>query len=358
MKKYNEDDYIYDVIDMVGQDEIFNSEMEKINVYEHNIKSDKIKSKVKNQIKQNTFKKSSRFTKFRKSFIACAVLFLAVIGVGVGSEISNVDKFKNAETINEFGVDISKEAFEKYSVDVNEKVSSNGIDIMINSILLDSKNMWVKYYISSDKFDFSKDGDISSEVEGVIDFKLKLNNKDVFSTGGSLDKADNKTVEYIQYIDIDDVDLNLKEAVNVDFFTEKVGKYTGDWKINFNVKIKDISLETKEYKVGKTIILNQNIYRIQSVVIDPIQTTVYYKSFGRFNERVEMKVLNKNGKELGFMGASYSGRFFMGKGDWEFSSLNITGDELTIIPEVPVKNKSGELIKTLKGKEIKVNLNK
>lgn len=356
MKKYNEDDYIYDILDIMDKDELFTPNMEKINVYEHNIKSDKIKYRVKNQIKQNTFKKSSRFTRFRKSFIAAAVLLLAIIGVFTGAGISNANKFKNTKTNNSYGHEFSSDALDKYSKDINKSVSSNGIDIIIKSVLIDSKNMWIRYYISSDKFDFSKNGDILSGFDNIIDFKLKLNNKDVFFNGGSTGKVDDKTIEYIQCIDIAEMKLNLKDAINIDFSTEKVSSYSGNWNINFDVKFPDIALETKKYKVGKTFILGDSIYRIQSVVVDPIQTTVNYKSFGKFSERMELKVLNEKGIELQQIGGESSGRFFMAKGSWEFSSLNISENELTIIPERLIKNENWEVVKTLKGKEIKVNL--
>ena len=354
MKKYNEDDYIYDLLDIMDKDELFTLNMEKINVYEHKIKSDKIKYRVKNQIKENTFKKQSKFTRFKKSFIVCAVLFLAIIGVGLGSEISNTNKFKNTETINEFGADINKEAFDKYSVNVNKKVSDNGIDIMIKSVLVNSKNMWIKYYISSDKFDFSKDGDILSGFDNIIDFKLSINNKEAIYKGGSFQSIDNNTLECIQTVDITGIDF--KDTANVSFSKDTIGSYTGEWKIDFDIKVQDIALETKEYKVGKTFILGDSIYRIQSVVVDPIQTTVNYKSFGKFSERMELKVLNEKGIELQQIGGESSSRFFMGKGSWEFSSLNISENELTIIPERLIKNENWEVVKTLKEKEIKVNL--
>ena len=353
MKKYNEDDYIYDLLDIMDKDELFTPNMEKINVYKHNIKSDKIKYRVKNQIKENTFEKRSRFTRFKKSFIACAILLLAIIGVFTGAGISNANKFKNTETNNSYGYELSGDALDKYSTDVNKKASSNGIDIMISSVLVDNKEMWIKHYISSQKFDFSKDNWFD-EFQDTLDFKLSINNKEAIYKGGSFQSIDNNTLECIQTVDITGIDF--KDTANVSFSKDAIGSYTGKWKIDFDIKIQDIALETKEYKVGKTFILGDSIYRIQSVVIYPLKTTVYYKSFGKSSERMELKVLNEKGIELQQIGGESSGRFFMAKGSWEFSSLNISENELTIIPERLIKNENWEVVKTLKGKEIKVNL--
>lgn len=363
MKRHNNDDYIYDMLDDL---ELGN--MEEINNYESDIKADKIKIEVLSKIKSSEHneqkdsiskKHKTIFQKFKKSTIVAAVFFLAIIGSFTSSQISRANKIENNTTIEAYGIEINKDALMKYSTKVDQTISDKDIDIKIGNVLIDGNAIWFDYEISSKKFHF-KDNQWTQgqEMDNVFSFDIKLNDKETKnkgggSTGGVIDK---NTLQINRTIDIRD--MNLKGNVKVDFSCTQIGNEKGNWSTSFNVEAKDILEETKEYKVGKIFKLGNSIYRISSIVVDPIQTSVYYASFGGNKGMIDLKLSNENKQETSSISGGYEGKFLMGEGFARYSSANVIGDKLIITPEIPIRDGNGEIVKSIKAKEIIINLNK
>lgn len=355
--KDNRDNNIYDALDSIDLNDLNG-------IYTEEAESDTglIKSKVMEKIKLKNSKtkvNSSKegFYRWRKAIVAAAIL-IVVTGSFINGEMAKANRIHENTSIEAYGMDVDNQALEKYSTNVNKVATDKDVNLKVKNVLIDKNTIWIDYEVYSDKYNF-KEGVWPKEMDNVSQLGAKLNGKEI-STGvgrrGNGGIANKNTFTYTQAIDLTDFDI--KGKINVEVYTSHIGNENGSWKLNFQVDSKDIVKETKEYKVGGFLMINKSLVRIKSVVISPIQTTLYYNAFGKNNVISLLNLLNEDKEPLNMISAEESSKFFIKSGKIHFSSAKIKGEDLKIFIQKMKKLETGETVVDGKPKEIKVNISK
>lgn len=355
MKDYKDDQYIYDALDLIDLDDLNgvykeeekgDSELIKLKVME--------KINVNGKVEEGEAKKKVYF-RWKKPVMAAAFALVIATSVFMGGEISSANRIHENTSVEAYGMEINKEALEKYSTDVNKIVTDRGVNLNIKNVLIDGNVIWINYEIYSEKYNFTT-GVWPKEMDG-LEFNIKVNGKEVtIREGQSADIKNKNTFKFTQSMELTDIDI--KGNVDVEISTNQIGNDKGEWKANFTVDAKDIVSETKEYKVGKIFVFDKVLYRIKSIVINPIQTTLYYSSFGKSDSMLLLDMLNEHNEEIWMTGGEEHGKFFMKSGKIKYSSAKVKGDTLKLVVQKTKGLETGESVKDGKSKEIEIKINK
>lgn len=271
-----------------------NLDLEELNNEEFNdIDKTTVKKRIIKKLNKNTYKKYSVIA----SVLIISICFLNKDFVSYAKEI-----------IEDVGYKISKALYLPYDLDdytdvINKSVTKNGIELILNDVVLNNDEINFTYTAKSHK---------KLEEIGYNDLlvtEISINNKDISVLGGSgIDYIDEYTAKTIMTASLFGIDKNeLKGKVNVKIKYElwNEGKAKGrPWVFEFEANGKQLALDTEEVNINKTIELESGAkIKVEKFTKNKIGEKFYLSIENYDYEKyydIKIKGVDKEGLEVVF----------------------------------------------------------
>ncbi|WP_027634533.1 DUF4179 domain-containing protein [Clostridium hydrogeniformans] len=323
-----------------------------------------IKALVKNTI-DNLPKKSKKKKIIKRTIITAATIVIAfsLFSATFPAVAKNIPIVNSVFSFLIENNSISDSSYIDYSDDIKLSQTSNGVTVVIDSIVYDTMKIAIGYTVKSDK---------KIEVEPhILDKTFKIDGKVVsFGSGGTGEFIDEYT-----YVGMDEFsvgkksfpksikasilggEVDIPDTFNMDLnIRELLGEVKGEWDFRFKVtnekvkgKVKNIPLNLNLSKIDKDI-------NVKEVITTPINTVIRtsMKNTTEYVDTLSYIVMDDKGKYLQINGASGNGGINTFHNEEYFSKVNDNTASLTFIPYI---RRSNEAIKSgsRKFKEEKLN---
>lgn len=262
---------------------------------------------IEKQIIKRNFKQSIKKNINYKKYIAVASVGIVSLGVLYNTSIGAFAY----EQITEVAYNIKqalgiKTDLTKYSDNVNQSVTKNGLTVRVKDVLLDGNELLV--YL---EHEYDKELKANEDIE-LISERFYVNGEKVNKgvSGYSTIKTKNKTEFVAGYKLPDDIsmdeDINIKIKINdaykwLDNEHDKFKRIWGPWTFKFKVNGSNLVKDTKEIKINKDIKLQNGVdLYIKSYRQNPVNQTITL-SEPQGNEKIKLdngKTINLNEAEL------------------------------------------------------------
>lgn len=245
--------------------------MRKINIDDIKVSS-KLDNFINNAIKEgykDYDNKKTKNKKYRSTIVAAAALI--IVFAAINSEFVNaaVEKIKN--TIGDFAIE------HKYSIPNEDKtvigqtIEDKKIKVTLNECYIDSDMLIFTTNLDSrERFDYAQGIQPNIYVNGKL-IDIYENNY-----GEDYIHNDDKTVDILSSISLDNIDINQDLNITIDYNKIEVTnifdsdkEVSGNWKYSFIINKSQINKQVITKEINQTIIIEDQELYIRNIKIFP-----------------------------------------------------------------------------------------
>jgi len=302
-------------------------------------------SDLEKQRLKKSFGKNKR-QRILKKFGAIAAIFLLTIGLlsqtNLGKSVYAAVQLKVAEISYSIGKSMGIERdVEPYANVVNQIVEDNGIEVKLDSVIIDKDELIFSAIVNTNK-----------PVDIVrFDYDIFINGKKLtnYGAGGRAGEIDDSGSLFFMAYAVDVKGINLNENIDVKIVLKDVRLITGTseekrkgkWQFEFTANGSELMASSQSIPIDYSFNIDNQIYTLEEFRFNPVNQKIFGKVKGAFEAGYDiyLKGSDSQGNEVAFYLASVSGE------DIVFKYSNIYGDladEITSITLTPYAAKYPE----------------
>lgn len=342
-----------DIFKLFNEIKVEEDEFNDMNEEIPTIKKERIKKNLNKRIKEQ-----KRFKALKYGSIAAAISLVSIIGVGTVSPAfaKNIPILSSiTQTINDkFGF---RGDYAKYSQDVSQSATDNGITLTINEVLADDSKLILGYTIKSDKK--------ISDLEMFTLSSLKINGK---SPGGSHGSAAGSYIDDYTYVGTEEIHTTIPQSsdiFNIDLKVTDIGNIKGKWKFAFSISKEELLKSSTIFNPKNKIDFPDSSVNVDKVVFSPIDTSIFISGKSKYEKDRAMldydywiafddKGIELTPKGLGGGGGNLKEKTFTS--EMNYVSMKNIPKYLTIVPCKIIPSAGGGVSVDKNGKETPITI--
>lgn len=257
--------------------------------------------------------------------ISAVLAFVFIIGIGFASPalaqdipiISNVFEYLNSKNI-------VGDEYVKYSENVNQSKTDNGITLSIEDVVYDGVNLSIGYVVKSEK----------KTQDPFVNFDIKIDGmRRGISGRGSAYNNDEKSFAVVNNIMLDAE--KIPNNFDVDLKVDEIDKVKGNW--NFKIKVSTDKTKNKIIKVSpnKDLSSLEKDSVLKKITVTPLTTTLEVEgktSIAESSVGWNFMIFDDKDKQISNVGISGSGYNNYSDEIYEYKGLQTKSDYITIVP--------------------------
>ncbi len=260
-----------DIFKLFNEIKVEEDEFNDMNEEIPTIKKERIKKNLNKRIKEQ-----KRFKALKYGSIAAAISLVSIIGIGTVSPAfaKNIPILNSiTQTINDkFGFSGD---YAKYSQDVSQSATDNGITLTINEVLADDSKLILGYTIKSDKK--------ISDLEMFTLSSLKINGKR--PDGGSHGSAAGSYIDDYTYVGTEEIHTKIPQSsdiFNIDLKVTDIGDIKGKWEFAFSISKEELLKSSTVFNPKNKIDFPDSSVNVDKVVFSPIDTSIFISGKSKY----------------------------------------------------------------------------
>lgn len=319
----------YEILNRLESNESFQEEVLK----------EEEKKEIYNRVKGRLKGKKKK----RKNIIIAASLSCIVLGTIVVTDESVLASITKVGRSIESFFNKEEGVLKPYKNKIIVENEDQGIKLIVNEVAFDNSEILLSGTIdyrnfNNDEIGISADKDPKIIPREMVQFKVAQNGKEIpFSgTSGSFEYNDDRTVDMLLSVRLDEVDTKGTYAVNLNIvgmdaqFRNNTINIPGKWSVDFEVDGDKMKEDTKVYSINEKReieINNESItVGIKELRVSPLTMVMEYKYSKHVDKNgVVFKFEDENGNNIDFVngGGNEKGMSYRYNIDREIKSIKI-----------------------------------